>query len=115
MSGVAQYVDDMIYRMVHTTVRISEAARDTLRQMSEASGKPMQALLDEAIEALRRTRFLEQVNAAYATVRGDSKTWAAMEAERRQWDGTLLDGLEVHEGKAPYTASRKRRASRKKT
>jgi len=101
--------------MVHTTVRISEAARDTLRAMSEASGKPMQALLDEAIEALRRTRFLEQVNAAYATLRGDPKAWSATEAERRPWDGTLLDGLEVHEAKSPHTASRRRRAKRKKT
>jgi hypothetical protein len=100
--------------MVHTTVRISEAARDTLRAMSEASGKPMQALLDEAIEALRRTRFLEQVNAAYATLRGDPKAWSATEAERRQWDGTLLDGLEV-QGKSPYAASPRRRAKRKKT
>jgi len=31
----------------------------------------MLALLDEAVGALRRQRFLEQVNAAYAALRAD--------------------------------------------
>jgi hypothetical protein len=98
--------------MGHTTVRISEAARDTLRQMAQASGKPMQALLDEAVEALRRKRFFEDVNAAYASLRGDPKAWEALEKERRQWDGALLDGIEVHEGRATYKV--KQRQPRKR-
>jgi hypothetical protein len=98
--------------MGHTTVRISQAARDTLRQMAQVSGKPMQALLDEAVEALRRKRFFEGVDSAYASLRGDAKAWEAVEKERRPWDGTLLDGIEVHEGHAKYKA--KRRQPRKR-
>lgn len=74
----------------------------------------MLALLDEAVEALRRQRFLEQVNSAYATLRADPRAWAAIEAERRAWDLTLPDGLAVAEGRAPYAARSGRRPSRKR-
>ena len=71
----------------------------------------MLALLDEAVEALRRQRFLEQVNAAYATLRADPGTWEATLAERRTWDATLSDGLTVAEERASYeVASRPKRS-----
>jgi hypothetical protein len=53
----------------------------------------MQALLDKAIEEYRRKRFLEEVNAAYATLRQNPDAWAAVEQERAEWDATLEDGL----------------------
>jgi hypothetical protein len=69
----------------------------------------MLALLDEAVEALRRQRFLEQVNAAYATLRTDPRTWEAIEGERRAWDVTLSDGLAVAEGRAQSRPKRSRK------
>ena len=75
----------------------------------------MQALLEEAIETLRRKRFLEQVNAAYASLRRDVKAWEAVERERREWDQTLLDGLAVHEPRGRYGAGAKRAPRRKRT
>lgn len=83
--------------------------------MSKAEGKPMLALLDEAVENLRRQRFLEQVNAAYATLRADADAWEAVERERRAWDATLGDGLAAAEGRTPYQANpraKRRRARR---
>jgi hypothetical protein len=62
----------------------------------------MLALLDEAVETLRRQRFLERLNAAYATLRADPRTWEKVERERRAWDVTLPDGLSVAESGAPY-------------
>ena len=88
--------------MAYGTTRISAAAHGKLREMSKSEGKPMQALLDEAVEALRRQRFLEQVNTAYATLRADANAWEAVERERRAWDVTLPDGLAVAEGRATY-------------
>ena len=98
--------------MGNGTVRISNGAHATLRELSRAEDKPMLALLDEAVEALRRQRFLEQVNAAYATLRAHPGAWEAALAERRAWDATLADGLAVAEGRARY-ASRPRRRSKK--
>jgi hypothetical protein len=50
-----------------------------------------------SVQALRRRRFLEQVNAAYASLRRHSAQWRAIERERREWDVTLLDHLTVTE------------------
>ena len=100
--------------MRHTTVRISDSTHAVLREMARIEGRPMQALLDEAVETLRRKRFLEEVNAAYASLRSDSKAWAAIEQERREWDGTLLDGLSVHEPRKRYEAGTKRRTRQKR-
>jgi hypothetical protein len=74
----------------------------------------MLALLDEAIEALRRQRFLERVNAGYAALRADPGAWEAVEGERRAWDVTLPDGLAVAEGRAPREARSRRKPSRKR-
>ena len=100
--------------MSHTTVRISDAARETLRTLARREGHTMQALLDEAIETLRRKRFLEEVNAAYASLRGNAKAWAAVEAERREWDATLLDGLAVHESRTSYATRKRLKTQRKR-
>ncbi len=99
--------------MGYGTIRISDSARGTLRELARTEGKSMLALIDEAVEALRRQRFLEQVNAAYATLRNDPRAWEAVEAERRQWDVTLTDGLVAAEGRASYKA-RSRLGKRRK-
>ncbi len=90
--------------MGYGTTRISTASHDVLRRLSKAEGKPMLALLDEAVEALRRQRFLDHVNAAYATLRADPRAWKAVEAERQAWDATLADGLAVKETRGRYRA-----------
>ena len=100
--------------MGYGTIRISDSAHGTLRELSRTEGKPMLALIDEAVEALRRQRFLEQVNAAYATLRADPRSWAALEAERRSWDVTLADGLAVAEKGAPYDAQPRPKRLRKR-
>ena len=99
--------------MGHTTVRINDTTHAVLRELAETAGKPMLAVLEEAVETLRRQRFLEQVNEAYASLRADAKAWKAIEEERRGWDATLLDGLAVREGRASYDPRKKRRGRRR--
>ncbi len=101
--------------MGYGTIRISDGAHGALREMSRSEGKPMATLLDEAVETLRRQRFLEQVNAAYAALRETPGTWESIEAERREWDATLPDGLAVAEGRTPYRATAPRGRRRKRS
>jgi len=54
----------------------------------------MQTILDEAIDQYPRDKFLDEVNAAYARLRADPKAWKEELAERQDWNGTLIDGLE---------------------
>lgn len=100
--------------MGYGTTRISVAAQGILRQLAKAEGKPMVAVLDEAVETLRRQRFLEGVNAAYAALRADPVAWEAVERERRVWDATLADGLTIAEGRAGHAASPRPKRGRKR-
>lgn len=76
------------------TVRIRKETQDILRELANHEGKPMQTILDLAIEGYRRQRFLQEANAAYAALRKDPKAWKAELAERREWDATMADGQE---------------------
>jgi hypothetical protein len=75
-------------------IRVPESAHTTLRDMSIETGQPMQELLVEAVEAMRRRRMLEMTNAAYAAIRDDPAAWKEELAECQAWDVTLPDGLE---------------------
>jgi predicted DNA-binding protein len=76
-----------------TTVRISQEARETLRELSKQTGQSARVLLERSLHAYRDQLLLDQSNAAYAAIREDPKTTAEMLAERRAWDATLADGL----------------------
>ncbi len=47
-----------------------------------------------ALESLECERFLKEYEAAYTKLRDDPAALAELEAERRAFDGTLMDGLE---------------------
>jgi EAL domain-containing protein (putative c-di-GMP-specific phosphodiesterase class I) len=75
-------------------VRIRKETQNILRELAANEGKPMQAILDLAIEEYRRQRFLQEANAAYAALRNNPKAWKAEIAERKAWDATMADGQE---------------------
>jgi len=77
-----------------TTIRVTNQARETLRQLSQITGKRQQDIVDEAVEAYRRQVLLDKANLAYAALRSDSAAWKAELTERQAWDATLGDGQE---------------------
>jgi predicted transcriptional regulator len=77
-----------------TTIRIDRTTQATLRDLSRQTGKSMQALLAEAIEAYRREHFFDQLDTDYAALQADPAAWEEELAERRAWDATLNDGME---------------------
>lgn len=80
--------------MATTNVRISERAYLILKNIADKEAKPMPALLDEAIENLRRRRFLEEANQAFAALKANRKAWQEELNERAIWDRTNTDGVE---------------------
>ena len=80
--------------MSSRTVRIRKETQNILRELAVSEGKPMQTILDLALEEYRRQRFLQENNAAYLTLRNNPKAWKAELAERREWDATMADGQE---------------------
>jgi hypothetical protein len=81
--------------MTTTTIRVSIQTRDLLHNLARQSGRSMQGVLEQALDQYRRQQILEAVNTAYAALQTDSGAWADLEAERREWDQTMADGLEA--------------------
>ena len=78
--------------MSTTTIRVPTETRDTLSEMARQSGLSMQSVIERAVELYKRQQMLAAINDAYAAVRNDQVAWSALEAERSEWDMTLVDG-----------------------
>lgn len=76
------------------TVRIDPGAHAALAEIAKAKEVTLAEALRQAVELLRREVFFEQMNAAYARMRGDSDAWAEEQREREDWDRTNADGLD---------------------
>jgi hypothetical protein len=72
----------------------------------------MQAVLRSALEVYRRQRFLDGINAGYAELQRDPRSWQEWTTERMLWDRTLTDGL-VAEPKKRYGSARRGRKRRR--
>jgi predicted transcriptional regulator len=80
--------------MASTTVRVSERTHEVLRELADATGEPLQRVLEEAVERYRRERFFADLDAAYERLQADGAAWEEELAERAALDGTLADGLD---------------------
>jgi hypothetical protein len=78
-------------------IQISEASHQLLKALAEQTGQTTTDVLEKALDTYRRALFLEQTTSGYAELRADAEAWAEHEAERKQWDATLADGLDPHE------------------
>jgi predicted transcriptional regulator len=74
-------------------VRITETTRAKLRQLAEETGQPMQAVLDQALDAYRRERFFAALDDSYAALWADPSAREEELAERALFEGTLADDL----------------------
>jgi predicted transcriptional regulator len=74
-----------------TTIRVSEQTRDRFAKLADATGRPMTQLLDEAVDALERRVFFDQLGVGYDALRADADAWSEVEAERRVESGALRD------------------------
>ena len=79
--------------MASETVRIRPETHAKLKEIARTSGQTMPEVLEQAIESLRRARFLDETNRAYAALRSAPKAWRAELAERKAWEATLGDDL----------------------
>jgi hypothetical protein len=75
-----------------TTVRVSVATRRLVRHIAAEENASQQDVLRRAVDLYSRQRFLQDVNAAYASLREDPAAWDAFRSEASSWDTTLTDG-----------------------
>jgi predicted transcriptional regulator len=82
------------YAMASTTVRVTDHTHEMLRELAAATGKPLQQVLEQAVEQYRRDRFFADLHAAYVRLADDRAGWQEELDERAELDGTLADGLD---------------------
>ena len=75
-----------------TTVQIPDRTYETLRRL--AGNGPIDPIITEAVEDLRRKRMLDEANSAFAIIAADPEAREEMRREREELEGTLDDGLE---------------------
>lgn len=73
---------------------VTEDTHNLLCDAARRRGIPMERLLHEQVQRTAREEFFHQFNEAYARLRADPEAWAEILEERREWDCTLMDGLE---------------------
>jgi hypothetical protein len=95
--------------MPNPTIRISEHAHRTLKELAQKTGEPMQSVVDRAVETYRIQTFLSEANASYERARGNPDGWKKLQQEVGEWEATLADGLPDES-----SSSRKRQARRSK-
>ena len=80
--------------MASVTVKVDAETYAKLKEAVAETGEPMIEVLAKAVDATVVGCFLEGLNADFAALRGDRRTWAEEQAERGVWDATLADDLE---------------------
>jgi hypothetical protein len=76
-------------------MRMREETHQALHEIAAEEHASLQDVLAKAVDLYRRTRFFEQMNAAYDRLRSDPEAWAQELEEREAWDATLMDGIEA--------------------
>ncbi|MEJ7765062.1 MAG: hypothetical protein WKF86_06165 [Acidimicrobiales bacterium] len=74
-----------------TTIRVSRTTRDRIAALADTSGRPMNAVVEDALDALERRRFFAAFNSRYRELREDEKDWNDVQAERATEAGSLGD------------------------
>lgn len=80
--------------MSTVTVRIKQDTHRSLRELATCTGRSLPEVLEEAVETLRRQRFLVGLAADFAALRADPEAWRDELDERVAWDRALGDDLE---------------------
>jgi hypothetical protein len=83
--------------MAETSIPVSETTLARLQELARRAGVSVNEALDAAVKEQHDRKFWGAVDAGYAALRADPKAWAGVEAERKLWDATLMDGLDPNE------------------
>jgi hypothetical protein len=75
------------------TVRVDPEVRDRINKLAAARGVKASQLLGQLVRAAEEDQLLADMNADFDALGRDPEARAAYEAELREWDATLLDGL----------------------
>lgn len=77
-----------------TTVRINDETHQRLVALAGASGRRMQAILEDAVAVYEANSFWDSFTTAYDRLADDAEQWADIEAERTGEAAALADDVD---------------------
>jgi hypothetical protein len=81
-----------------TTIRVSRDVYDAIKSLAQQQHGKIQDVIEQAVKEYKKKKFFEDLNAGYTRLQMDPEAWAEEEAERKDWDVTIPDGLEDDNG-----------------
>jgi len=78
------------------TARISGESDHILQELTAKTGKSKIEIIDEALKSYRFHERMRRLNEEYERLRSHKKVWNQELKERKELEGTLLDGLEEY-------------------
>ncbi|MEU8197683.1 hypothetical protein AB0C10_28245 [Microbispora amethystogenes] len=88
----------------HTTIRVSTLTRDKVAAIAKQEGRPMTAVIDDAVAEYEHKKFWEELRTAVErTRREDPEGWAGYQAEIAVFDRAATDGLEPEDWSSHLT------------
>jgi len=79
-----------------STARISPTSDQILEELVDQTGKTKIEILEEALKSFRFHERMRILCEEYERLQSDEKEWAEELKERKELEGTLLDGLEQY-------------------
>lgn len=76
-------------------VRMDYADKAVLDQLTAKTGESAPRLLHRAVTALKKEIFFQQMNSAYKAMRNDTEGWEAEQADRKLFEKSVHDGLDL--------------------
>lgn len=77
-----------------TNIRVDRDTHDELKRLAEERSQSQGEVVHDAIEALKRVMFFDEMERSYERLREDDETWEAYSSEIAEGEGTLEDGLD---------------------
>jgi hypothetical protein len=76
------------------TIRVPRETHAQLQRLSASRKQPIGEVVAAAVERLEEEEFWRAVETDFEQLRASPEAWAEYMSEHREWDVTLLDGLE---------------------
>lgn len=78
-----------------STARISSQSNAIISELMLQTGKTKIEIIEEALRSYLYHKRMELLNEQYERLRSDEKAWNDELQERRDLEGTLMDGLDA--------------------
>jgi hypothetical protein len=76
------------------TARISNRSDAIITEMASLTGQTKVEVIELALETYRREQKMQLFNEGYRKLRSDKEAWNEELKERKEWEGTIGDGIE---------------------